>query len=130
MPFVLQYSFESLFRSDHYALLDNACREFLFIIDFFMVSGSAAQDLFNAVLGKTLAMFLVGGATSITETYPFATYPCDNSYLENNYEYEHYSVHVSLLMYTSSTNVVDLYYKFRVAVFLFAMADIIITSRV
>lgn len=55
-----QYPFESLFRSQHYALLDNGCREYLFLCDFFMVAGPSAQDLFNAVMGKTLAMFLVG----------------------------------------------------------------------
>ncbi|XP_013412635.1 vacuolar protein sorting-associated protein 52 homolog isoform X2 [Lingula anatina] len=53
-----KYTFESLFRSQHYALLDNCCREYLFIVDFFMVSGSAAQDLFNAVMGKTMSSFL------------------------------------------------------------------------
>lgn len=56
-----QYPFESLFRSQHYALLDNSCREYLFLCDFFMVTGPSAQDLFNAVMGKTLAMFLVRG---------------------------------------------------------------------
>ncbi|XP_014817212.1 PREDICTED: LOW QUALITY PROTEIN: vacuolar protein sorting-associated protein 52 homolog [Calidris pugnax] len=54
----VRYPFESLFRSQHYALLDNSCREFLFLCEFFMVTGPSAQDLFNAVMGKTLAMFL------------------------------------------------------------------------
>ena len=55
----LQYTFEMIFRSQQFALLDNCCREFLFLQDFFIVTGQHAQDLFNAVLGKTLAMFLV-----------------------------------------------------------------------
>ncbi|XP_065510856.1 vacuolar protein sorting-associated protein 52 homolog [Caloenas nicobarica] len=54
----IRFPFESLFRSQHYALLDNSCREYLFLCDFFMVTGPSAQDLFNAVMGKTLAMFL------------------------------------------------------------------------
>ena len=54
-----QHSFESLFRSQHYALLDNCCREYIFISDFFMVSGSAAQDLFNSIMGKTVSHFMV-----------------------------------------------------------------------
>ncbi|XP_074020854.1 vacuolar protein sorting-associated protein 52 homolog isoform X2 [Numenius arquata] len=54
----IQYPFESLFRSQHYALLDNSCREYLFLCEFFMVTGPSAQDLFNAVMGKTLTMFL------------------------------------------------------------------------
>ncbi|XP_037055637.1 vacuolar protein sorting-associated protein 52 homolog isoform X2 [Peromyscus leucopus] len=53
-----QYPFEVLFRSQHYALLDNSCREYLFICEFFVVSGPAAHDLFHAVMGRTLAMTL------------------------------------------------------------------------
>lgn len=56
---LLQYSFETLFRSLHYALMDNSCREYLFICDFFIVSGTGAQNLFDAIFGKTLSMFLV-----------------------------------------------------------------------
>ncbi|OBS60120.1 hypothetical protein A6R68_08747 [Neotoma lepida] len=54
----LEYPFEALFRSQHYALLDNSCREYLFICEFFVVSGPAAHDLFHAVMGRTLAMTL------------------------------------------------------------------------
>lgn len=57
----LQYPYETLFRSQHYALLDNGCREFLFLSDFFMVVGNSALDLFNSIMGKTLSMFLVRG---------------------------------------------------------------------
>uniref|UniRef100_A0A8C6FYQ0 Vacuolar protein sorting-associated protein 52 homolog n=1 Tax=Moschus moschiferus TaxID=68415 RepID=A0A8C6FYQ0_MOSMO len=51
-----RYPFEALFRSQHYALLDNSCREYLFICEFFVVSGPAAHDLFHAVMGRTLSM--------------------------------------------------------------------------
>ena len=57
--FVFQYSFESLFRSMHFALLDNSCREYLFLADFFMAQNNTAKDLFTAVFGKTLSLFLV-----------------------------------------------------------------------
>ncbi|KAK2492328.1 hypothetical protein MC885_010551 [Smutsia gigantea] len=53
-----RYPFEALFRSQHYALLDNSCREYLFICEFFVVSGLAAHDLFHAVMGRTLSMTL------------------------------------------------------------------------
>ncbi|XP_064650085.1 vacuolar protein sorting-associated protein 52 homolog isoform X2 [Lineus longissimus] len=53
-----KFAFEALFRSQHYALLDNSCREYLFLCDFFMVSGQASHDLFNAIMGKTLSTFL------------------------------------------------------------------------
>ena len=55
-----QYPFEALFRSQHYALVDNSCREFLFLCDFFAVSGGDAMQLYGAVMGRTLTMFLVG----------------------------------------------------------------------
>jgi len=55
----LQYTFESLFRSLHFALMDNASREYLFLTDFFMASETTALDLFNVVLGKTLSIYLV-----------------------------------------------------------------------
>ncbi|XP_014118298.1 PREDICTED: vacuolar protein sorting-associated protein 52 homolog, partial [Pseudopodoces humilis] len=54
-----RYPFESLFRSQHYALLDTSCREFSFLTEFFLVAGAAAQELFNSVMGKTLGMFQV-----------------------------------------------------------------------
>ncbi|XP_054663648.1 vacuolar protein sorting-associated protein 52 homolog [Grus americana] len=65
----VRYPFESLFRSQHYALLDNSCREYLFLCDFFMVTGPSAQDLFNAVMGKTLAMFLKHMDTYVYDCY-------------------------------------------------------------
>ena len=43
----------------HFALLDNSCREYLFLADFFMVQKNSARDLFTAVFGKTLPLFLV-----------------------------------------------------------------------
>ncbi|XP_072777134.1 vacuolar protein sorting-associated protein 52 homolog isoform X2 [Taeniopygia guttata] len=52
-----RFPFESLFRSQHFALLDAACREFAFLSEFFLVSGAGAQELFNAVMGRTLSMF-------------------------------------------------------------------------
>ncbi|XP_075345811.1 vacuolar protein sorting-associated protein 52 homolog [Mycteria americana] len=65
----VRYPFESLFRSQHYALLDNSCREYLFLCDFFMVTGPSAQDLFNAVMGKTLSMFLKHMETYVSDCY-------------------------------------------------------------
>uniref|UniRef100_A0A3B5MWF1 Vacuolar protein sorting-associated protein 52 homolog n=1 Tax=Xiphophorus couchianus TaxID=32473 RepID=A0A3B5MWF1_9TELE len=54
-----RYPYETLFRSQHYALLDNSCREYLFLCDFFMVTGNSALDLFNCIMGKTLSMFML-----------------------------------------------------------------------
>merc|ERR1719427_1960019 len=38
-----RYPYEMLFRSVQYALVDNACREFLFISEFFMLDTNTAQ---------------------------------------------------------------------------------------
>ncbi|KAF7235308.1 hypothetical protein EYD10_17863 [Varanus komodoensis] len=65
----VRYPFESLFRSQHYALLDNSCREYLFLCDFFLVTGTPALDLFSAVMGKTLAMFLKHMDAYVSDCY-------------------------------------------------------------
>jgi hypothetical protein len=39
--------------------MENACREYIFISEFFMVQGQNALDLFQQVLGKTLALMSV-----------------------------------------------------------------------
>ncbi|XP_028639817.1 vacuolar protein sorting-associated protein 52 homolog [Grammomys surdaster] len=54
-----RYPFEALFCSQHYALLNNSCREYPFICEFFVISGLAAHDLFHDVMGCTLSMTLV-----------------------------------------------------------------------
>ncbi|XP_041739748.1 vacuolar protein sorting-associated protein 52 homolog isoform X3 [Coregonus clupeaformis] len=64
-----RYPYETLFRSQHYALLDNSCREFLFLTDFFMVAGNSALDLFNSVMGKTLSLFLKSMSTYVSDCY-------------------------------------------------------------
>lgn len=53
-----KFPFEVLFRSFQWALVDNSSREYLFISDFFLMSGQPAQELFNQIWGKTLLMAL------------------------------------------------------------------------
>lgn len=55
----IHYSYEALFRSEQYALVDNACREYLFGTEFFIVHGTQAQDLFNQIMGKTMTLLIV-----------------------------------------------------------------------
>jgi len=53
----VRYTPEALFRTVHFALLDNACREFFFLRDFFMTGGEAQTvDLFKQVFTKTLGL--------------------------------------------------------------------------
>ena len=51
--------YEKLLRSEQFALMENACREYLFLCEFFMVQGSSALDLFTQVFGKTLHLLTV-----------------------------------------------------------------------
>jgi vacuolar protein sorting-associated protein 52 len=53
-----RYTYEALFRSEQYALVDNACREYLFVTEFFMVRGVQAQDMFNQIMGKTMTLMI------------------------------------------------------------------------
>lgn len=64
-----KHNFESLFRSLHFAIMDNCCREYLFLVDFFMVSGSSASDLFNAIMSKTLSLFMTKMEEHTAECY-------------------------------------------------------------
>lgn len=53
----IKYAPEALFRTVHYAFLDNACREYPFLRDFFMTASDVqTQELFNSVFAKTLAL--------------------------------------------------------------------------
>ncbi|KAK6623627.1 hypothetical protein RUM43_009479 [Polyplax serrata] len=64
-----KYPYEALFRSEQYALLDNACREYLFICDFFMVKGSHSLQVFNQIFGKTLKLLLKALETYVEGSY-------------------------------------------------------------
>jgi hypothetical protein len=48
-----RYSMEALFRSHQYALVDNACREYLFITEFFDLRPPQALQLFQIMFAKT-----------------------------------------------------------------------------
>ncbi|KAK6746746.1 hypothetical protein RB195_000172 [Necator americanus] len=50
-----KFQFEALFRSIHLAFVDHCSHEFLFLTDFFMVSGQAAVDLHAKVMGRAIA---------------------------------------------------------------------------
>lgn len=64
-----KYPFEMLFRSAQYALVDNACREYLFVSELFMVDGQNAQDLFNVVFSKSLQIMIKHTDTYVQDSY-------------------------------------------------------------
>lgn len=61
--------YEKLFRSEQYALMENACREYVFLSEFFMVQGNAANDLFHQVLDKTLVLLRRNIEAHVAESY-------------------------------------------------------------
>ncbi|KNC75774.1 hypothetical protein SARC_11706, partial [Sphaeroforma arctica JP610] len=53
-----KFYIEKLFRSYNFAILDNSCHEYLFIVQFFQVKSSAGTlEIFKAVMGKSLQLF-------------------------------------------------------------------------
>lgn len=66
---VTKCSFESLFRSLHYALLDCACREYLFILDFFLPSDQAKFQMFQIVFQNILQTLVAHLETYLLECW-------------------------------------------------------------
>ncbi|KOC65838.1 Vacuolar protein sorting-associated protein 52 like protein [Habropoda laboriosa] len=65
----IRYHYEALFRSEQYALVDNACREYLFLTEFFKVRGVQAMDIFNQVMGKTLNLMVKNLQSFVEDCY-------------------------------------------------------------
>ncbi|KAL1124178.1 hypothetical protein AAG570_001948 [Ranatra chinensis] len=61
--------YEALFRSEQYALVDNACREYLFISEFFMVRGQRAMELFNQIMSRTLNLLVKNLESYVSTCY-------------------------------------------------------------
>ena len=66
-----KYSYEIIFRSQHYTLADNACREYLFLSEFFYVEPLQALDLFREVLRKTCQLYIVNKLLNIINSFRF-----------------------------------------------------------
>merc|ERR1719412_1513191 len=64
-----KYPFEMLFRSIQYAMVDNACREFLFVSEFFILDASSALEIFNNIFGKTMSLLLKDVEGSVCDSY-------------------------------------------------------------
>ncbi|XP_011252571.1 vacuolar protein sorting-associated protein 52 homolog [Camponotus floridanus] len=64
-----RYHYEALFRSEQYAIVDNACREYLFLIDFFKARNTQALEIFNQVMGKTLNLMIKNLQSFVDDCY-------------------------------------------------------------
>jgi len=66
----IKYNLEALFRTVNFALLDNACREYIFLRDFFMtISETQNVDLFNSVFNKTLLLIYTHFTDQLKTSY-------------------------------------------------------------
>ncbi|XP_059480069.1 vacuolar protein sorting-associated protein 52 homolog [Neocloeon triangulifer] len=64
-----KFPYETIFRSLQFALLENGCREFIFIKEFFIVQGNSALEMFNQVLGMTLGMLQKNLENYVADSY-------------------------------------------------------------
>lgn len=64
-----KYSLEAIFRSLQFAFLDNACREYLFLSEFFMASPKVSLEFFNAIYTRTLALLYKNVDEQFTGSY-------------------------------------------------------------
>jgi hypothetical protein len=57
-------------------MVDNACREFLFVSEFFILDSASAQEIFNNIFGKTVQLLL-----KHTDSYAGDSYDCISLFL-------------------------------------------------
>ncbi|CAF5001796.1 unnamed protein product, partial [Rotaria socialis] len=75
--FVFQHPFEYLFRSEQFALLDNCCREYLFLCDFFMLDNRAAPKFFMDIFEKTFKLMQKNFESYVSDSFdPIAILLC------------------------------------------------------
>ncbi|VDN06583.1 unnamed protein product [Thelazia callipaeda] len=53
-----RFQFESLFRSVQFAFVDHSSHEFLFVSDFFMITGQTALEVFSEIMMRTITTLL------------------------------------------------------------------------
>ncbi|KAJ4437018.1 hypothetical protein ANN_17150 [Periplaneta americana] len=78
LPVSLSCLSHFIIETEQYCLVDNACREYLFLAEFFIVQGPQALELFNQILGKTLNLLVItrryaefsAALVGISESFP------------------------------------------------------------
>lgn len=53
-----KYPLEGIFRSHQFAVLDNGCREYFFLTEFFILNANQAKEHFNIVMSRSLNLFV------------------------------------------------------------------------
>ncbi|KAH7642258.1 vacuolar protein sorting-associated protein 52-like protein [Dermatophagoides farinae] len=65
----MKYPLENVFREIQYAFFDHACREYLFMNEFFMVNSKTSHDLFYTIFGKTLDLLYKNIDSLFSQSY-------------------------------------------------------------
>lgn len=65
----MKYPLESIFRSLQFAILDNGCREYVFLSEFFILNPESTEYYFHKVFGKTLDLFIKLTEDEFTNCY-------------------------------------------------------------
>ena len=52
-----------------YAMVDNACREFLFVSEFFILDATSALEIFNNIFGKTVQLLVKHTDSHISDSF-------------------------------------------------------------
>nr|XP_027194537.1 vacuolar protein sorting-associated protein 52 homolog isoform X2 [Dermatophagoides pteronyssinus] len=65
----MKFPLENIFREIQYAFLGHACREYLFMNEFFMVNSKTSHDLFYTIFGKTLDLLYKNIDSLFSQSY-------------------------------------------------------------
>ncbi|VDO20049.1 unnamed protein product, partial [Brugia timori] len=83
-----RFQFENLFRSLQFALVDHSSHEYLFISDFFMISGQTSFELFSEIIMRTITTLLKSCEEHISSNYDAVSlYICIGLFSIFNYIY-------------------------------------------
>jgi len=58
-----------LFRSEQFSVVENGCREFAFVSEFFMFRDGEAQEMFSQITGKAFNLLLRNLEGNVGESY-------------------------------------------------------------
>ncbi|VDN58687.1 unnamed protein product [Dracunculus medinensis] len=74
--FGFKFQFENLYRSLQFALVDHSSHEFIFLCDYFLVSGRTAVEFFNQIMMRSITVLL-----KICEEHTATNYDAISLYL-------------------------------------------------
>lgn len=64
-----KYPVEAIFRSHQFAVLDNGCREYFFLTEFFILDASQGKEHFDIVMSRSLSLFVKAAEEDFQTSY-------------------------------------------------------------